>query len=315
MSRPLRLEYSGAVWHVTSRGNDRQKIFGDDADREIFISLLGRTVDLFRWRLHAYVLMGNHYHLLVETPEPTLSRGMRQLNGLYTQRFNRRHRRVGHLFQGRFKAILVDKDAHLLELGRYVVLNPVRAALRKSAAAWIWSSYRATAGIENAPAWLETRATLESFGSSRSRAIEKYRAFVSEGRRGGYDPWESLEGQIFLGGETFRREAEARLKEMNISDEVPAAQRRPRKGANVSVDHVIRKVLGHTLQELRQQPRMLIRERRLVADYLRRGRLMPLREIGALLGVKTWQASALASAGAAIQNAAQKEALFASLET
>lgn len=314
VTRPLRLEYAGAFWHVTSRGNERREVFREDSDRLEFLGILGRTVALFRWRLHAYVLMGNHYHLLVETPEPTLSRGMRQLNGLYTQGFNRRHRRVGHLFQGRFKAILVEKDAHLLELARYVVLNPVRAGLTKSAATWAWSSYRATAGIEKAPPWLDTHPTLESFGSTRSRAIEKYRVFVSEGRRGIYDPWKLVEGQIYLGGETFRRQVEARLRGTSVSDEVPAAQRRPRGAKSVNVQDVVRKVLGLTLEELRRQPRVLVRERRLIADFLRRGHLMPLREIGMLLGVRTWQASALARAGAAMKDDPRTKALFESLD-
>lgn len=297
MSRPLRLEYAGALWHVTTRGNERRDIFREDADRPEFLAILGRTVTLFRWRLHGYVLMGNHYHLLVETPEPTLSRGMRQLNGLYTQGFNRRHRRVGHLFQGRFRAILVEKDAHLLELARYLVLNPVRAGLTKSAAAWAWSSYRATAGIEKAPPWLETRATLESFGAVGSRAIQKFRTFVAEGRGCAYDPWKLVEGQIYLGGDTFRREAEARLERTKVSEEVPVAQRRPRGTRRFDVDEVVRKALGVTLEELRRQPRKLIEARRLVADFLRRERLMPPRDIAVLLGVKRWQASALARAG------------------
>lgn len=297
MSRPLRLEYAGALWHVTSRGNERRDIFREDADRVEFLAILGRTVTLFRWRLHGYVLMGNHYHLLVETPEPTLSRGMRQLNGLYTQRFNRGHRRVGHLFQGRFKAILVEKDAHLLELARYLVLNPVRAGFTRSAGAWEWSSYRATAGIEKAPPWLETHATLESFSAVGSRAIRKFRTFVAEGRGCVYDPWEQVEGQIYLGGDKFRREVEARLGSTNVSDEVPVAQRRPRLTGRLDVGEVVRKALGMTLEELRQQPRKLIHARRLVADFLIRERLMPPKDIAALLGVRPWQASALARGG------------------
>jgi len=285
------------LWHVTTRGNERRDIFREDADRVEFLAILGRTVTLFRWRLHGYVLMGNHYHLLVETPEPTLSRGMRQLNGLYTQGFNRRRRRVGHLFQGRFKAILVEKDAHLLELARYLVLNPVRAGLAKSAGAWAWSSYRATAGIEKAPPWLETHATLESFGAAGSRAIQKFQTFVAEGRGCAYAPWEQVEGQIYLGGDTFRREVEARLESTKVSEEVPVAQRRPRGARRFDVGEVVRKALGVTLEELRQQPRKLIRARRLVAGFLRRERLMPPRDIAALLGVKPWQASALARAG------------------
>jgi REP element-mobilizing transposase RayT len=297
MSRPLRLEFSGAFWHITARGNERREIFRGDDDRIEFLRILGRTVTLFRWRLHAYVLMGNHYHLLVETPEPTLSRGMRQLNGFYTQAFNRRHRRVGHLFQGRFKAILVEKDAHLLELARYVALNPVRAGIARSAAAWPWSSYRATAGIETAPPWLEVRATMEALGVGRSRAVARYREFVSEGGGSRYDPWSMVEGQIYLGGETFHREIGSRLERTNVSDQVPAAQRRARRAKKPDLGELVRNALGVTIEDMRAQPRKLICERRLVADLLRRERLMPMKDIGALLGVKPWQASALARAG------------------
>src|SRR4030042_5793823 len=129
MARPLRIEFPGAVYHVTSRGNARQTIFIDDEDRGGFLDLLSIVVERFNWICHAYCLMGNHYHLLIETPDGNLSKGMRELNGIYTQHFNRRHGRVGHVFQGRFKAILVEKDSYLLELCRYIVLNPVRAGI------------------------------------------------------------------------------------------------------------------------------------------------------------------------------------------
>jgi putative transposase len=157
MTRPLRLESPGALYHVTARGNERRAIVRDDQDRQRWLTVLGQVVHLYRWTLHAYVLMDNHYHLLVETPEPTLSRGMRQLNGLYGQAFNRRHGRVGHLFKGRFKAIVVKKEAYLLTLCRYVVCNPVRAGSVKHAREWRWSSYRATAGLRAAPEWLEVQ--------------------------------------------------------------------------------------------------------------------------------------------------------------
>jgi REP element-mobilizing transposase RayT len=126
MARPLRLQFPGAVYHLTSRGNARQKVFLTDADRELFLNTLTRVVRRYDWVCHAYCLMANHYHLLVETPKANLSIGMRQLNGIYTQSFNRRHNRTGHLFQGRFKAILVERKSHLLELCRYIVLNPAR---------------------------------------------------------------------------------------------------------------------------------------------------------------------------------------------
>jgi len=138
MARPLRLEFAGALYHVTSRGDRREEIYSDDQDRQIWLDTLGRACDRFNWVVHAYCQMTNHYHLVVETVDGNLSRGMRQLNGQYTQGFNRRHNLVGHLFQGRYKAILVQKEAYLLELSRYVVLNPVRAGMVKRPEEWPW---------------------------------------------------------------------------------------------------------------------------------------------------------------------------------
>jgi len=202
MARPLRLEYPGAVYHVTSRGNARQDIVMDDRDRTLFLERLAHVIDRFGWRCHAFCLMDNHYHLLIETPQPNLSRGMRQLNGTYTQAVNRRHQRVGHLFQGRFTAILVEKEAHLLELCRYVVLNPVRAKLVNHPRLWAGSSYRETAGERTAPAWLSTDWILGHFGARQREAQMRYRQFVAEGRAESR-PWEQLTGQIYLGSEAF----------------------------------------------------------------------------------------------------------------
>ena len=127
MARALRIEYPDAVYHITSRGNARNEIFADDQDRDNFLTVLGVVVKRYNWLCHAYCLMDNHYHLMIETPDANLSRGMRQLNGVYTQKYNWRHSKTGHIFQGRYKSILVEKENYLLELCRYVVLNPVRA--------------------------------------------------------------------------------------------------------------------------------------------------------------------------------------------
>jgi REP element-mobilizing transposase RayT len=126
LARPLRIEHPGALYHVTSLGDRQEAIFDDDHDRTAFLNVLSGVVRRFRWRCHAYCLMGNHYHLMIETPEANLTKGMRYLNGVFTQWSNRRHKRSGHLFQGRYKAILVDRDFYFLELARYIVLNPVR---------------------------------------------------------------------------------------------------------------------------------------------------------------------------------------------
>jgi putative transposase len=146
MARPLRIEFPDAVYHITSRGNGRADIYLDERDRESFLQTLGDVCRRMRWVFYASCLMTNHYHLVIETLDANLARGMRQLNGVYTQCFNRHHGHTGHVFQGRYKAILVDRDAYLLELARYVVLNPVRAGMVKSPQQWRWSSYAAMMG-------------------------------------------------------------------------------------------------------------------------------------------------------------------------
>lgn len=226
MARPLRIEFSGAVYHVTSRGNARQDIVRDDRDRTQFLTLLAHVIDRYGWRCHAYCLMDNHYHLLLETPQPNLSLGMRQLNGRYTQAYNRRHERVGHLLQGRFMAILVEKEAHLLELCRYVVLNPVRAKRVTHPRQWAWSSYRATAGETRAPAWLTTDWILDQFGARVGPAQARYRAFVAEGR-GGARPWDQLTGQIYLGSEAFVAQHQPNRVIRDIPRRQTQAQRPP----------------------------------------------------------------------------------------
>jgi REP element-mobilizing transposase RayT len=224
MARPLRIEYDGALYHLTSRGNERKAIFRDDTDRRLFLSTLAEVVKRFHWLCHAYCLMDNHYHLVVETPDANLSTGMRQLNGVYTQAFNRRHRRVGHLFQGRFKGILVQKDSHFLEVCRYVVLNPVAAGSVKHPGEWAWSSYRATAGQSLAPRGLTVEEVLAQFGQRRGYAQNKYRQFVSEGK-GRPSIWEHLEAQSLLGEEGFAEALKGHVRGYEKIQEIPRGQR------------------------------------------------------------------------------------------
>lgn len=178
MSRPLRLEFSGAIYPVTAHGNAQGAIFLDDEDRVLFLSVLAEAIARFGWLCHAYRLMDNHSHLLIETLDSNLSQGMRLFNGVYTQRVNRRHARAGHLFQGRFKAIPVERNSYLLELCRYIVLNPVRAKMVTDIHNYLWSSYPATAGREPAPAWLTTDWVLSRFGSRRGVAQLGAAAFL-----------------------------------------------------------------------------------------------------------------------------------------
>jgi putative transposase len=177
MSRPLRLQLPGGIYHVTARGNARHSIFEADDDCARFLIVLASTVARYRVRCHAYCLMGNHYHLLLETLEANLSIAMRHLNGVYTQRFNRRHERCGHVLQGRFGAQLVDGDAYLREVCRYIVLNPVRAGLVAHPGEWGWSSFRATAGQTAAPGFLSVD-WMRSLSGAKTHA-EAARRFVS----------------------------------------------------------------------------------------------------------------------------------------
>ncbi|HTN71537.1 MAG TPA: transposase [Methylomirabilota bacterium] len=224
MARPLRIEFDGALYHVTSRGNDRKPIFRNDTDRELFLNILAHVTERFHWICHAYCLMNNHYHLVVETPDGNLSRGMRQLNGVYTQAFNRRHHRVGHVFQGRFKGILVQKDSHFLEVCRYVVLNPVRAKSVTSPHQWKWSSYRATAGIAAAHGCLTVEELLTQFGQRKPQAQEKYREFVRAGIDG-VSIWDELEGQSLLGVDGFAEGLLEHVKGKKQIREIPKGQR------------------------------------------------------------------------------------------
>ncbi len=172
--------------------------------------------------------MGNHYHLLVATPDGNLAAGMRHLNGVYTQRFNARHGRTGHLFQGRYGAVLVEREAYLLEVARYVVLNPVRARMVRRAEDWPWSSYRASVGLVETPAWLDADWILSQFGRRRAAATERFRRFVEAGL-GQPAPWEQLRNQVFLGRDAFVERMQAHIHELDGDlGEVPAAQRRAR---------------------------------------------------------------------------------------
>lgn len=191
----------------------------------MFLRTLAEVVKRFNWLCHAYCLMTNHYHLMVETPDGNLSKGMRQLNGVFTQASNRRHRRTGHLFQGRFKGILVDKDSYLLELARYVVLNPVRAGMVRKPGQWPWSSYRAMVGETPVPEWLSTDNLLSQFGKRRTNARRKYRQFVDEG----VDQesiWTHLRQQVYLGDDRFVERMQKRAQVQGDELSIAKIQRR-----------------------------------------------------------------------------------------
>jgi len=172
----------GGIYHVTARGNRKQRIFLADTDREVFIGLLARIATQMKWQCHAYCLMENHYHLVTQIPEPNLSVGLQLLNGRYAQLFNGRYALTGHVFQGRFHSVAVEDHGHLLELWRYLALNPVRAGLCQHPEEWPWSSYRAVMGKSFTPSFLNVARVLELCGPSPERGRENLRQFISNPR-------------------------------------------------------------------------------------------------------------------------------------
>jgi putative transposase len=226
MSRPLRLEFPDALYHLTSRGDRREDIYEDDTDRRTFLDVLSSVIEQYNWTCYAYCLMSNHYHLLMQTPDANLSKGMRQLNGVYTQAYNRRHNKTGHLFQGRYKSILVDKDNYLLELSRYIVLNPVKAGMVKRVDQWKWSSYLETVGEASALEWLANDYLLSQFGIQRKAAIRKYKAFVQAGLKRG-PIWSQLNNQIYLGDQNFIERMQLNLAKKDKDLQIPKIQKRP----------------------------------------------------------------------------------------
>ncbi|MBI5242147.1 MAG: transposase [Elusimicrobia bacterium] len=201
MARPLRLEFPGAFYHVFARGNEKRTIFADAEDFSFFLQLLSLAHQRFGFILHAYVLMPNHYHLLLKTPQAALSRGIHLINGLYGQHFNQRHERVGHIFQGRFKALLVDSNAYWMTLSRYIHQNPVRTGLASQPWEYPWSSCPHFLGIRPAPEWLDINTTMRVFGTEPTKSREAFAQFTAA--RATDDPWGNAVGQTYWGSKEF----------------------------------------------------------------------------------------------------------------
>ena len=224
MARPLRIQYPGAMYHIISRGNGRMTIFHNDKDWMKFIQFMERVIEKYNWICYAYCLMGNHYHMLLETPDANMVPGMKQLNQFYSQFYNWKYRRVGSVLQGRYKSWLVEREAKFLDNCRYIVNNPVEAGLIDHPSEWMWSSFRATRGIEKVPSFLETDFLLQHFSSSRKRAREMYEEFVLAGI-GTESPLKEAKKQIFLGSDSFIAEAMQHVNGNDMHHNVPKVQR------------------------------------------------------------------------------------------
>jgi putative transposase len=220
MVRPLRLEYPGAVYHVMSRGDARKSITRAETDRPLFLKVLKEATEKYNVLIHSYCLMTNHYHLLIETPDGNLSVAMRHINGVYTQRSNARNKTVGHIFQGRYKAIVVERDEYLLELCRYIVLNPVRAGIVTHPGDWQWSSYGKIAGLDKgADPFLEIDWILSQFSNTRELAQKAYSEFVISAMASTDNPFDHVVGGCMLGTEGFLKKFDDSIWEAEqISD-------------------------------------------------------------------------------------------------
>jgi putative transposase len=281
MARPLRLEFPDALYHVTSRGNEQRAIFRDDVDRTMFLTLLGDAVKHFGWSVTAWVLMTNHFHLVIQTPVANLSRGMHWLNGTYAGWFNRRHKRSGHLFQGRFHGILVEKETYFRELLRYVVLNPVRAKMVSRPEDYRWSSYRSTAGLEAGDDWLDMRSILELFDNDPVSAQRQYQEFVLAKVESADCLWDQTVNGMYLGSESWTKRMRDIVESKIRSTDHPKAHRaigRPKMTTIVAaVAHAAEKSSA-VLREMRGGPL-----RRLVAWIGWHEGLVTLRSIAASL--------------------------------
>jgi REP element-mobilizing transposase RayT len=252
MSRPLRLEFPGSFWHITQRGNEQRNIFADDEDRTLMLQLLEKAVKRFDWILTSYTWMTNHYHFSVElTREKSLSRGMHWFDGQYAQAFNRRHKRKGHLYQGRFDSRLVQQETYFLNVLRYVVLNPVRANMVAEPDGYRWTSYPATVGAAPAPPWLAVDRVLAGFARDPALARSEYRRFVHSAIGDPHRLWDDVVGQIYLGSEEWVARMQEKVAAEERSVEHPKRQILPLRPDIGRVLATIAVVLGTTAEAIR----------------------------------------------------------------
>jgi len=285
MARQLRIEFENAFYHITSRGNQRDKIFYDASDRGRFLKILTRTKERYGFMLHGYALMDNHYHLLMETPKANLSQIMQNINTSYTVYMNRKYHRSGHLLQGRFKGIIVDKDRYLISLSRYLHLNPVRAKLVKRPVDYPWTSYRVFIGLKRDNSLVDKEETLLYFSKRINRAVKAYRDFVEADARKEENPFTAMEAGLLLGSRPFKAKVLGLIEKMKVDEEIVQAKKLRKRVPIGSVIKACQLYYGKSREAL--VDRVKGNEGRQVAIYLakilsgERGK-----EIGRYFGIK-----------------------------
>ncbi len=224
MARPLRIEYNGALYHITSRGNERNPIYKEEGDYQRFRDILSELPQRYGIIIHGYVLMRNHYHLLIETPKGNITKVMHYVNATYTGYFNKKYKRIGHLLQGRYKGILIEKDRYLLSVSRYIHLNPIRAKMVKKPEEYRWSSYPEYAGKKQGKGWLTSEWILGQYSKDKSKARRFYKAFIEEGMVLEKSPFDDLKTGMILGSENFIDDIRSKLN-LKIHREIPESKK------------------------------------------------------------------------------------------
>ncbi|NKB22325.1 MAG: hypothetical protein GKS01_17700 [Alphaproteobacteria bacterium] len=282
MSRPLRIEYPGAVYHVTARANGRQQLFTCIKDGSYFIDLLAREIAQHRWICYAYCLLEDHYHLVIETPEANLGRGMGRLNMAYSQWFGRQYDQPGHLFHGRYKSIILQKERHLLEVCRHVALNPVRVQAVNRVDHWKWSSYRPFAFDEIEPSWLHRDWLLDQLSSERADQADAWQNYVSEGLDAP-SPWDNLRAGHYLGDESFLEAIADRICRLPL-DQVSAKVINPARPTAENVLQTVATASG-TSKDLLLNRKAAPDAFQATVYLLRRASNLPLRDVAELADV------------------------------
>jgi REP element-mobilizing transposase RayT len=252
MGRPLRIEYPGALYHITSRGNEKKDIFLDSSDRKKFLDILKDYHERYEISIYCYMLMDNHYHLVFETAKPNLLKVMHGINSSYTLYFNRKYGRVGHLFQGRYKGILVDKDSYLLELSRYVHRNPLRAGMVKRAEDYYWSSYPSYIWKKKRQAWMDYALILSQFSTREGDSQKRYKAFVDKVEKTEMNPLNAVFGQTILGGEDFLKKVKQILRNKKVGKEVVNRKRFSERPKGEMILSAVAKKLNMDEREIRE---------------------------------------------------------------
>ena len=291
MARPLRIQYSGAVYHVTCRGNERKEIFKDNQDRKTFLEILAYSSKIYNIKIFSYILMENHFHLLIETPLGNLGEFMRHFNITYTGYYNRRHNRVGHLYQGRYKSILVDKESYLSVLSRYIHLNPVRikAMERKTDEEKIqhlrnykWSSLPGYINKGEREQFVDYAIVLEEYGGDNDRSRLAYKKGIYDDISDKLEIRDKIIGQSIIGGEEFIKWVKEELLERQKDRECPSLREIQRYKAKEKIIEAIEKESGKGLEEIKREKGNI---RQIAMDLLYRTGGLKGAEIGKLMGV------------------------------